>query len=203
MRVSTNSATIGERLAELRKERNFTQTELAKKLRRHRVSIAQWETDERKIPTEDIALLADELGTSCDYLLRGYEPEYVAVGTELGLSQRSINSLKTARHMLSSLSQKKDPFGHLWNSATINMVNLLLEEQRIAKKPRILDVLYRYFTLSSDVNEDAMYMLSDLTNKKNDVAVMKGSDFYSACLIDVQLAIVRLKERIDSAQGIK
>ncbi len=58
----------GERIAQLRKPR-MTQEALAKKLGVNVRSISRWETNERSVPSDKLADLADVLGTSTDYLL--------------------------------------------------------------------------------------------------------------------------------------
>lgn len=62
-------STLGSRLLELRKQKGFTQEQLAEKLNVTNQSVSKWEKD---INAPDITLLvelADLLETSVDYLL--------------------------------------------------------------------------------------------------------------------------------------
>ena len=64
-------STLGSRLLELRKQKGFTQEQLAEKLNVTNQSVSKWEKD---INAPDITLLvelADLLETSVDYLREG------------------------------------------------------------------------------------------------------------------------------------
>lgn len=58
-----------ERLKELRIERNFTQTELAKILNVSQRSVSSWETGFRQPDYETLELIARFFDVSADYLL--------------------------------------------------------------------------------------------------------------------------------------
>lgn len=62
---------IGVRIGKVREERGMSQGELADRLGVNRVTMTYWENGTRDIKTTDIVRLADALGVSCDYLLRG------------------------------------------------------------------------------------------------------------------------------------
>lgn len=64
----------GERIKELRKEKNLTQSDLAKILNVTQDSISLWEKNKRLPDTPYIVLLAMYFGVSSDYLL-GLEDE--------------------------------------------------------------------------------------------------------------------------------
>jgi len=64
--------TLGERLKELRKRNNWTQQEIAEKLKITRSAYAHYEKN-RKTPTiETLKMLADIYQTSIDYLVGRY-----------------------------------------------------------------------------------------------------------------------------------
>lgn len=86
---------IGERLASLRKSRNLTQNGLANLLFIQRGQIAKWEAGESVPKVEYVIKYADFFNTTCDYILRGISPENCTVMQEIGLSEESINYLKS------------------------------------------------------------------------------------------------------------
>lgn len=61
---------IGEKLAEARREKNLTQEQLAELLGVTRQSISRWEQNQAYPEMEKILRLADILNVSCDYLLK-------------------------------------------------------------------------------------------------------------------------------------
>lgn len=60
---------IGERLKELRQEKNLTQTELAKNIGLSQAGIAKWETGDREPSADCIILLAQYFDVTTDFLL--------------------------------------------------------------------------------------------------------------------------------------
>ncbi len=60
---------LGERLIQLRKERNMTQEDLAKSLKVSRGAVSMWEINQRTPDPETLQRLADFFGCSVDYLL--------------------------------------------------------------------------------------------------------------------------------------
>jgi len=74
---------LGKRLKQLRKEKNFSQGELAKILNIGRSAIALYETDARQPDPETIKLFADYFKVSADYLL---DIEMQMSGGKIGLT---------------------------------------------------------------------------------------------------------------------
>lgn len=66
---------IGERIMALRKEKNISQTELAKRLNVSRQAVSKWEQGVSSPDTERLILLAEILGTEVEYLATGTHPE--------------------------------------------------------------------------------------------------------------------------------
>ena len=62
---------IGRRVFELRKERGYTQVQLATRLGIERKSIGRLENGESLLKTEVIMGIAEELHTSTEYILTG------------------------------------------------------------------------------------------------------------------------------------
>ena len=92
-----NSNSIGGRIAEKRKEIGLTQSELASNLSVKRETVNQWENGIRQIKGDDIVKLADALGTTTDYILRGINPENIDIARETGLGEKAIVRLKNLK----------------------------------------------------------------------------------------------------------
>ena len=58
-----------QRIRDLREDRDWNQTEVAKKLNMSQTGYSKYETGENDIPTRVLIHLADLYGTSIDYLL--------------------------------------------------------------------------------------------------------------------------------------
>ena len=66
---------IGERITAQRKEKNISQTELAKRLNVSRQAVSKWEQGVSSPDTERLIRLAEILGTEVEYLATGTHPE--------------------------------------------------------------------------------------------------------------------------------
>jgi transcriptional regulator with XRE-family HTH domain len=66
---------IGERIVALRKEKNISQSELAKRLNVSRQAVSKWEQGTSSPDTERLIQLAEILGTEVEYLATGTHPE--------------------------------------------------------------------------------------------------------------------------------
>ena len=66
---------LGERITALRKERNISQGELAKRLEVSRQAVSKWEQGVSSPDTERLIQLAEILGTEVEYLATGTHPE--------------------------------------------------------------------------------------------------------------------------------
>ena len=67
---------IGERIAELRTQRNLSQGDLASALSVSRQAISKWENDQSSPDTIHLIQLADLLDTEVAYLATGVKPVY-------------------------------------------------------------------------------------------------------------------------------
>ena len=67
--------TIGERITALRKEKEISQTELAKRMNVSRQAVSKWEQGISSPDTERLIQLAEILGTEVEYLATGVHPE--------------------------------------------------------------------------------------------------------------------------------
>ncbi|KRK34409.1 helix-turn-helix domain-containing protein [Loigolactobacillus bifermentans] len=61
--------TQGQRIAELRKSKKMSQSELSKAIHVSPSTIGMWETDNRAIKDDDLVKLADLFNVTTDYLL--------------------------------------------------------------------------------------------------------------------------------------
>ena len=66
---------IGERIMALRKEKNISQSELAKRLNVSRQAVSKWEQGTSSPDTDRLIQLAEILGTEVEYLATGTHPE--------------------------------------------------------------------------------------------------------------------------------
>ena len=66
---------IGERITTLRKDKDISQTELAKRLNVSRQAVSKWEQGTSTPDTERLIQLAEILDTEVEYLATGVHPE--------------------------------------------------------------------------------------------------------------------------------
>lgn len=66
---------IGERITALRKERNISQSELARRLNVSRQAVSKWEQGSSSPDTAKLIQLAEILDTEVEYLATGTHPE--------------------------------------------------------------------------------------------------------------------------------
>ena len=67
---------IGERILELRKQQNISQTELAESVGVSRQAVSKWESDKSNPDTLKLIQLAEYLNTEVEYLATGRHPIY-------------------------------------------------------------------------------------------------------------------------------
>ena len=75
---------LGERLFELRKEKNMTQDEVAEKLNVTRQTVSKWETNQSTPDFDKIVPLCELYGISPNELLTGEKQEQEKVNNEDG-----------------------------------------------------------------------------------------------------------------------
>lgn len=73
--IFSRKHSIGKTIAELRKQKGWTQIELAEKLQVSDKAVSKWEKDNGAPSVEFFPILADLFGVSIDYLMTGKEPE--------------------------------------------------------------------------------------------------------------------------------
>lgn len=67
---------VGERITELRKAQNLSQTALAKAMDVSRQAVSKWENDLAAPASDKLILLAEVLDTEVEYLATGRHPVY-------------------------------------------------------------------------------------------------------------------------------
>lgn len=67
---------VGERITELRKAQNLSQTALAKAVDVSRQAVSKWENDLATPDSDKLILLAEVLDTEVEYLATGRHPVY-------------------------------------------------------------------------------------------------------------------------------
>ena len=85
---------IGERIAQKRKEKRWSQDRLAREVNCSQSLIAKYERNERNIQTDELINIANVLGTNTDFLLRGTDSQNLGIVDDLHLDNEAINSLR-------------------------------------------------------------------------------------------------------------
>lgn len=88
---------IGNKIADARKEKNLTQEQLANMMSVTRQSISRWESDQSYPEMEKVVLLAELLGVSCDYLLNDSHEEQRTSAPAKSAVTRLLYGLKGKR----------------------------------------------------------------------------------------------------------
>lgn len=94
--------TFGERLYELRKDKNISQEELADLLDVSRQSISKWENDKAYPEMTRLLFMSDFFNVSLDYLMRGVEET-----TQDNITYKARNILEVWNSFVSNLSGKQ------------------------------------------------------------------------------------------------
>jgi len=84
----TAGSSVGERIRVVRRERGWTQGDLAEATGVSRSAVAQWETDRAGQIRDNLARIAEALDVSAEYLLHGqdkYASGLASSGDELAL----------------------------------------------------------------------------------------------------------------------
>lgn len=68
------SMNMADRIQNLRKEKNYSQEELADKIGVSRQAVSKWESEQSKPDLEKIIIMSELFGVTTDYILKGLEP---------------------------------------------------------------------------------------------------------------------------------
>ena len=118
--------TFGQRLYELRKNKNLTQEQLAELLEVSRQSVSKWEQDKAYPEMTRLIFLSDYFEVSLDYLMRGTE-QNAESGSELEQnSYQAENLLLVWQTFLSNLNPKQKQIFILISVLVIIILVLLI-----------------------------------------------------------------------------
>lgn len=79
---------IGQRITELRNEKNLSQGQLADLLDISRQAVSKWENDKTSPDTLNLIRLADVLDTEIEYLATGKKPVYLPAPVVVNVSEK-------------------------------------------------------------------------------------------------------------------
>lgn len=97
--------TFGERLYELRKNKNISQEELAELLDVSRQSISKWENDKAYPEMTRLLFMSEYFDVSLDYLMRGTDSD--ESNNDLTVGYKAQNMLRVWNNFISNLSDKQ------------------------------------------------------------------------------------------------
>ena len=79
---------VGQRITELRNEKNLSQGQLADLLDISRQAVSKWENDKTSPDTLNLIRLADVLDTEIEYLATGKKPVYLPAPVVVNVSEK-------------------------------------------------------------------------------------------------------------------
>ena len=100
--------TFGERLYELRKNKNISQEELAELLDVSRQSISKWENDKAYPEMTRLLFMSEYFDVSLDYLMRGTDSD--ESNNDLTVGYKAQNMLRVWNIMVQLSRQKSEIF---------------------------------------------------------------------------------------------
>ena len=170
---------LRNKLINLRKEKNFTQEQLAQKIGISVSTIKNYES-EKTSRTPDINILqiyAKFFTVSLDYLvddsINNKTLENINIEKTLNLSDQAIENLKKHRH---------------------NATNLLLESEQFDSINSLLDLYFKFLYLSSETNQKAQKVQNnnaiDIANNINEIINVYNSFRLDNPLISLYSGIV-------------
>ena len=129
------SEVLGARIKKVRKEKGFTQDEMASKIGCARMSYVHYENAKRTPDIDFLVRASNVIGCSTDFLLGKAEcstPDNEEIHRQLGISERTINALK----ILNEYAIRLPP-----NKLILDTINILLST---FKGKKILNLLSDY-----------------------------------------------------------
>lgn len=124
---------IGERITELRTQKNLSQGELASALSVSRQAISKWENDQSSPDTIHLIQLADLLDTEVAYLATGIKPVYEEAPIVVNLVKKEDRVVEVEKvvekpviHRVIRVKYRRNPLEYLALSIVCFVLGLLL-----------------------------------------------------------------------------
>lgn len=188
------------RIQNLRKEKKFTQHDVASQLGMHRTTYNKKENGETPFTLEELTHLADLLNVNVSFLQTGVRTENVEAHKDLGLSDRGIDNLRKIKYtsevfdnpyptdkMISDLLES--PYLneiHLWYCRCVQRREKY--ESKIITKDDRLEYFQRFFNPS---DEDADAVKASIMRGHSDLKIAQRiSDEYDFALFKLSELIV-------------
>lgn len=137
---------IGERITELRENKNMTQKELADKIKLNKSVMNRIESGERPIRETELSSIADALEVSTDYLLGRIEPEKYYELTdkdEKDISERlqvMIEDLENNAHYSKENGEMDDNTRELLIMSLENSLRIAKQEAKKKFTPKNIEI---------------------------------------------------------------
>ncbi|MBE5742838.1 MAG: helix-turn-helix domain-containing protein [Clostridiales bacterium] len=133
MGLFSKKHSIGKTIAELRKEKGWTQIELAEKLQVSDKAISKWEKDSGAPSVEFFPALAELFGVNIDYIMTGkkVEPEIITMSKiELCAKNDDVDEYKKIKTQLSFKDENgNNIFDYIFKYESKNLFKAILENQ--------------------------------------------------------------------------
>lgn len=124
--------TFGERLTELRENKNLSRQKVADDLGISRASLEYYEKGKRTPDIEILLKLADYFGVTCDYLVKGVSTENVSIHNKTGLSDKSIEVLALLNQLKNkSIEHHEKILNYLKNQENVVQENGYLTDGKL------------------------------------------------------------------------
>lgn len=171
---------IGTRLSSLREKKAVSQKEVAEILGITQTAYGKIEAGQRGLSSEYCVRLADYYETTCDYLLRGIDAEYVDFCEKTGLTQDTINYLiqrrKAIKDNARSLTDKEDRVAKLYYgddhqaivNATLDYDTALYDEAVSIVRQAIMNKLLQNEKFLTEIEESASILASCVDDDDED-----------------------------------
>ena len=159
-----NYEELGERIAEKRNEKDYSQQELAGMLGISQTLLAKIETGSRRIQVDTLADIAKALDTDCDYLVRGIKSKHLNV-EQYGLCSEAADVLKTMNDSSNVDNDDNDVQMNDANQAIaiLNSINILLTcpsgLNLLSKIDDYIIANFKHCLGVCDVSEDRIHMV--------------------------------------------
>ncbi len=186
---------INERLRELRKSKNITQSELAQKMNVAKTTIAAYEQGKNEPSMSMLIKIANYFNVSTDYLLGNSDGRIISdqeLYDRLGLTDEAICSLEH----LSNLSKANEH-----NKKLLENVNALLSD--FESLNAISDYLnssmeeYQYAVIKSYVSQFGEDLLEKPDSKEQ---VLSAEQWGNFMMLNVQDALMKLRDSFKDKQ---